>query len=200
MPITTGSKQRGFAMMEALVTAVVVAIAISGVGVLLLKSIQATQDSSQLSQGMWVVQDLVGRMRANSTAIRSGDYLGITNLDNCDNPPLKMCASHRINNAYQDGDTDCSTTDMATYDNWITVCSLEVSIIDEDEPDNLIFDSPSDFLSNPVLTNTCLIPGELGGCVKYLVDLTWNTKLKKGSTQVAERTNTNNYSMIIEVN
>ncbi len=42
--------EHGFAMIEALVTALIVAIGVSGVGVLLMRAIQGTQDSAQLSQ------------------------------------------------------------------------------------------------------------------------------------------------------
>lgn len=69
------NKQTGFAMIEIMVTVVIIAIAISGMGLLLLRAVQGTQDSAQLSQGMWIVQDYVGRIRANPDGAKGGFYV-----------------------------------------------------------------------------------------------------------------------------
>jgi type IV pilus modification protein PilV len=194
--LNSHSNQRGFAMIEALVTAVIVAIAVSGVGVLLLRSIQATQDSAQLSQGMWIVQDFVGRMRANSNAAKQGNYIGDTDLDDCEIKPAPLCASYNSTGTSSSAGVsteilvDCSPEDMAAYDTWTTVCGF----------DNNSYDTPSDFIANPRLSNTCTITADNNDCEQYSVSFTWDTRLKKGSADAALRTNTNNYSMIIEVN
>ncbi len=187
MPLTT--KQSGFAMLEALITALIVAIGVSGVGVLLLRSLQATQDSSQQSQAMWIVQDFAGKLRANSSAARSGDYIGQTTVADCANLPT-MCASFNINGLITSSVENCDSNVMAAYDSWTSVCGL----------DSDSFDTPSDFIANPNLNSLCEQRDTDNECVRYNITLTWDTKLARGSDTASERTNTNNYSMTVEVN
>lgn len=187
MPLTT--KQNGFAMMEALITALIVAIGVSGVGVLLLRSIQATQDSSQQSQAMWIVQDFAGKLRSNSAAARNGDYIGQTRVTDCANLPT-MCASYNINGLVTSSVVNCDPDVMAAYDTWTTVCGL----------DSDSFDTPSDFIANPNLNTLCEQRDIDNDCVRYNITLTWDTKLAKGSDTANERTNTNDYTMTVEVN
>jgi len=191
MSINLTSKQHGFAMMEALITAMIVAIGVSGVGVLLLRSIQATQDSSQQSQAMWIVQDFVGKLRANSPAAKSGDYIGSTYVTDCTTLPT-MCASYNINGTTTDigSSENCSSTNMAAYDMWTTVCSL----------DSNSFDTPSDFIANPSLNNTCLERDSRNDCIRYSITFNWDIKISRGSPDASQRTNTNSYNMIVEVN
>lgn len=187
------SKQNGFAMVETLMTAVILAIGISGIGVLLLQALQATQDTSQQSQAMWMVQDLVGRMRANPEGARSGAYEFNGPL-NCNAAPQAQCADTNLANAVM-----CDSTEMAIYDQWITVCG--------EDPDN--FDSSADFVIQPELTITCTLRAEAGrsstnsgqiDCVQYFVEIEWNTKLQQTGDDVAERDFRNIYSMVVELN
>ena len=175
------SKQSGFAMMEALITALIIAIGISGVGVLLMRSIQGTQDNSQRSQAMWIVQDFVGRLRANSVAAKASAYAVSIDKAACANAPAVLCSND---------DASCNSSDMATYDSWVTVCGF----------DSTVFDAPADFVVNPVLNSECTLTNSRNECVQYTVDLQWDTKLAKESAVAEERTNTNNYSMVVEVN
>ncbi|MFT6153633.1 MAG: type IV pilus modification protein PilV [Bermanella sp.] len=196
MPLNTPQRQSGFAMLEALITSVIVAIGLSGVGVLLLKSVHSTQDSAQQTQAVWIVQDFVGRIRANSEGARNGQYVvdNDANTIDCDTLVTKMCAAHFI----EDDDkstsntiADCDSNEMATFDKWITACDIN------DE----IYDSPSDFIANPVLLSTCTLTEIVTDlCYQYQVQLTWDTTLVKGSSVAAERTNTNSYSIVVEVN
>lgn len=180
MPLNTPQRQSGFAMMEVLVTALIVAIGISGVGVLLMRSVQGTQDNSQRSQAMWIVQDFVGRLRANSTAAKSGDYEKTVTSLNCSAPPAVQCT----------GNQACSAGDMATYDSWISVCGF----------DPQTFDSPADFVVNPTLSSSCTLIDSRNDCVQYTVNLEWDTKLATESETAAERINRNNYTMVVEIN
>lgn len=185
MPV---KKQFGFAMIEALVTALIVAIGISGAGVLLMRAIQGTQDSGQQSQAMWIVQDLVGRMRANSPATRAGDYV-VDAPVNCEAQPT-MCSAYSNNSISTSGNTpECTSAEMAVSDIWLTVCG-----IDDD-----IKDSPSEFIVQPTLISECTIP-DAEGCLQYNITLNWLTKLPKGSSVASERTSTNSFSIIVEVN
>lgn len=190
----TYSKQSGFAMMEVLVTAIILAIGISGMGVLLLRAVQGTQDSSQQSQAMWMVQDYVGRIRANPDAGRAGNY-ELNVLPNCASKPAAVCAEHY--DVVEVPAVECSPAQMALFDQWITVCGLDSSV----------YDSSADFISNPKLTSTCTRTSVrsssgsgLPDCVQYHVSLSWETKIKQGSDIESERTYKNDYSMIVELN
>jgi type IV pilus assembly protein PilV len=201
MPIT--KKQTGFAMVEVMVTVAIITIGVSGMGMLLIRAIQGTQDSAQQSQAMWIVQDYVGRMRANPEGARGSFYiLDPDNID-CDTPPTTLCAETFSGGAEVPAG-DCSvdpastsTNKMATFDNWVTTCGLSSDI----------YDSPSDFIANPRLTSVCTANGLRSSsytnqldCTQYQVTLTWQTKITKGGNDATERTNVNSYSMLVEFN
>jgi len=186
--------QTGFAMMEVLVTAIILAIGISGMGVLLLKAMQGTQDSSQHSQAMWMVQDYITRIRSNVYGARASFY-ELSGAKDCSVRPT-ICAEY-----YEGGNevaaASCSYQEMAIFDQWITVCGM----------DDAVFDSAADFILNPELTSTCTkttdrISTTTGkpDCVQYHVNLKWNTKVKQGGDTDQERSYQNNYSMIVELN
>lgn len=200
----TYKKQSGFAMMEVIVTAAVIAIGVSGMGVLLLKSIQGTQDSAQQSQAMWIVEDFVGRIRSNSVGARAGHY-AIDQQPDCDVKPAKICADHRDKDdllvkgdVCDGGDHEVNEgQEMAIYDRWITACGLN--------PD--IYSSPADFMANPQLSSTCIenstrisTPTNNPDCIKYEIELTWETRIKQGGDAEADRVYENSYSTIVEVN
>ncbi|NVK38521.1 MAG: type IV pilus modification protein PilV [Gammaproteobacteria bacterium] len=196
-------KASGFAMVEVMVTVAIITIGISGMGLLLLRAIQGTQDSAQQSQAMWIVQDFVGRMRANPEGARGGFYvLAPENID-CTTPPNNLCAETYQGNA-EVAASNCTVdpnaptvNTMATFDNWISTCGLSTTI----------YDSPSDFVINPQLTSVCTATSTRAStytkqpdCTQYQVTLTWQTKLNKESKTEEERTNQNEYSMIVEFN
>jgi type IV pilus modification protein PilV len=189
-------RQVGFAMVEVMVTVAIITIGVSGMGMLLMRAIQGTHDSAQQSQAMWIVQDFIGRMRANPEGARSSMYVLDPSTINCSNKPATMCAE-TYSGSSKVAAAVCSSAEMATFDNWITTCGLE----------NDIYDSPSDFVVNPELTSTCTNTSTriststgLPDCVQYEVSLTWDTKLTKGSTEEDERVDKNDYSMTVEFN
>jgi len=181
--------QRGVAMIEVLVTAIIMAIGISGIGVLLVQAIQSTQDTSQQTQGMWLVQDFVGRIRANPNGARLGGY-ETSGVINCAARPAKMCAD------YWDGSyipaSTCEPAEMAAYDVWITVCGLDTNV----------YDSPADFLINPEINSSCILEISRGGrnqCVRYNVELTWETRRRQAAASADERNYSQSYSTIVEL-
>lgn len=188
-------RQLGFAMIEVMVTVAIITIGVSGMGVLLMRAIQGTQDSAQQSQAMWIVQDYVGRMRANPEGARARYYeLDPITID-CITKP-KMCAETYQGMAEVPAAV-CSVSEMAIFDNWISTCGLSTTI----------YDSASDFVVNPALTSTCTansarVSSESNqpDCVQYEVELTWETKITKGSSVEDERINQNDYSLVVEFN
>jgi hypothetical protein len=115
---------------------------------------------------MWIVQDFVGRLRANSPAAKSKAYEGTTNLASCAVQPVPLCASYNLAGTYKEVTLACSTNDLAAFDSWSTVCGL----------DNTIFDTPSDFIVNPILVSECIQVDAQNECVQYSITLTWDIK------------------------
>ncbi len=188
------SKQSGIAMVEVMVTVAIITIGVSGMGMLLIRAIQGTQDSSQHSQAMWIVQDFIGRMRANPEGARASDYvLDPADID-CNTPPNVQCAATPAGNA---ANCDASLAQMATYDKWITTCGIS----------DTIYDSPADFVTNPQLTSECTQLSARASsynfqpdCIQYRVTLNWQSKHTQGAINEDDRTNINEYSMIVEFN
>ncbi|GAA6135879.1 hypothetical protein NBRC116188_26690 [Oceaniserpentilla sp. 4NH20-0058] len=204
--------QLGIAMIEVMVTVLIVTIAVSGMGLMLLRGIQATQDSSQKSQAMWIVEDYVGRMRANQAGARGGFYaLNPEDID-CEAPPTQLCAETYEDGIHKGAD-DCSIDEaiqdknkMATFDKWISTCGLSPSI----------YDSPSDFILNPRLTSRCTKESDRTSnytgnkdCIQYSVSLKWQTRLKQVAKEEDDDdeekekekdTNVSEYTMVVRFN
>jgi type IV pilus modification protein PilV len=195
MPIK--NRQNGFALIEVLVASVIIAIGVSGLGILLMRVIQSTQDSAQQSQAMWMVQDYVGRIKSNAQGARLGQYeLGITPITFCDDLPAQVCAEY-----YTNGDEvaaqNCDAIQMATFDKFITVCGIS--------PD--VFDDASDFVLNPTLLSKCSTKitrmstgAAVEDCIKYDITLSWDTRITKTSKEADERIQKNSFSTVVELN
>ena len=203
MPLN--KKQSGFALIEVLVTAVILAIGISGLGMLLIQSIQGGQDSSQKSQAIWIVQDYIGRIKANAPGAREREYtISHTESYDCDKTynTLAKCADlYNPSTGSVDKAVACSSDQMAEFDVWTTLCSVS--------SDPHTYTSPSDFIINPVLTSQCTNihdsrssnkdKGYLD-CIQYTVSLTWDTKGLKGDTNSVKRIRQNSHTAIVELN
>jgi len=175
------NQQRGIALVEVLIAAVIVAIGLSGMGALLLAAIQSTRDSSQTSQGMWIVQDYVGRIRANSLAALNSEYVLSGGID-CATPPNPMCANHSNSDGERVVPADCSASQMAVFDQWNVVCGTDSSALD----------SAGEFLRSPTLSSVCSAnDATTGFCTQYTVSLSWSTSHKNSKTS--------QYSMVVEV-
>lgn len=200
-----GKKQQGIALIEVLVTAVILAIGISGLGMLLIQSIQGGQDSSQKSQAIWVVQDYIGRIKANAPGARERHYIiDHSSGYDCDTvyTSLVKCADlYNPDDGSVDTAVECNSEQMAGFDVWTTVCGVS--------SDPHTYTSPSDFIINPVLTSECTNlhdsrssnkGNSLLDCVQYTVTLTWDTKGLKGDTSKDNRIRKNSHSAIVELN
>ena len=58
-------KQSGITLIEVLVTLLITTVGLLGVAALQLSALKTTSDSAQRSQVVWLMQDLIERMRAN---------------------------------------------------------------------------------------------------------------------------------------
>jgi type IV pilus assembly protein PilV len=76
--ITSGrSGQRGFSLIEVLVTMVVVAVGLMGLISLMLRGVQANASSGLRSAAIRQAYDMTDRMRANIKDVQAGDYNAI---------------------------------------------------------------------------------------------------------------------------
>jgi len=201
--MNNNQSQNGFAIIEIIVTVLIVTVAVSGMGLLLLRAVQSTQDTSQQSQAMWIVEDYVGRLRANVEGAKGSFYVLNPEDIDCQSPPENLCAETYSSDA-EVAAADCSfdrnspgENKMAEFDNWISTCGLNTDT----------YDSPSDFVVNPQLTSECSNTDTRStnytgnnDCIEYLVTLKWQTKNTNVSSLESERIQENEYSMVVRVN
>lgn len=108
------NKQKGITMIEVLVTLLVTTVGLLGLAALQLKALQATADSGQRSQAVWLMQDLIESMRANPKATDANYRQAVT----CSNTPAQ-CAPTPGNTST----IECSAEQMAYFNLWESQCS-----------------------------------------------------------------------------
>lgn len=98
-------QQRGFSMLEVLITAIVVSIGILGVAGLQLYGIKNTHSANERVQAALLAYSIVDNMRANAVATRAGLY----DIAASATPPapLPNCIGE---------DKDCTTAELAIFD------------------------------------------------------------------------------------
>ena len=105
-PITQRERNRGFSLMEILVTLIVLSIGLLGLAGLQLSSLQDNHSAYLRSQATIMAGNIIDRMRANRTIARSGDYdiaLGASAAT-----PASSCNGSASDN--------CTPAEMATLD------------------------------------------------------------------------------------
>lgn len=157
------NSQSGFALIEVLVASTIIAIGLSGVGALMLSSLQATQDSSQVSQAMWISTDLAGRIQSNITGAYNHDYTTAGAID-CNTVVPSMCANH-VNLGASTIPVACTATQMALFDTWNALCGTDVDSQD----------SAGEFLRDPSIESSCTEITAIGQCTQYTTELRWSS-------------------------
>lgn len=131
-------KQSGITLIEVLVTLLITTIGLLGVAALQLSALKTTSDSAQRSQVVWLMQDLIERMRANPDG-EVDDYLSNNNVVSCLNYPAKMCASYMATDKSVHLAAECTPVEMAVFDRWETQCSYsQDSSVDYTSRDSII--------------------------------------------------------------
>jgi type IV pilus assembly protein PilV len=95
--------QRGFTLIEVLVTVIILAIGLLGLAGLQLGGLRYSFSAYQRSQATIMANDIVDRMRANRTVAEAGAY----DIDIGDDPDDQDCSGVGAN---------CTTADMADAD------------------------------------------------------------------------------------
>ncbi|TDQ39478.1 type IV pilus modification protein PilV [Thiopseudomonas denitrificans] len=107
------NRQKGITLIEVLVTLLVTTVGLLGLAALQLNALQATADSGQRSQAVWLMQDLIERMRVNPRA-SDGQYLQAVT---CTTTPQQCAPTPNETNSVA-----CSAEQMAYFDLWETQC------------------------------------------------------------------------------
>ncbi len=117
------NRQRGFSLIEVLVSVLIVAVGILGVAGLQVVSLQQNRSALLRAEALQLGNDILDRMRANPTTDYAPVGLG-------DSPPsAKNCVTN-----------SCSRTEMAEYDIAQWKCS-----INSNDPDDVPYDICTSF-------------------------------------------------------
>jgi len=110
--------QRGLTLIEVLVTVVISSIGLMGLVALQLQAIQATNDSGNRSQAIWLFNDIVNRIHANE--VSSSSYLTTDPYVCPENTPT-VCATYNTGTATVLS-AECTSGEMATWDLFEIAC------------------------------------------------------------------------------
>lgn len=135
-------KQRGFNMVEVLVTISITTVGLLGISSLQLQSNRATQDSGNRSQAVWMLEDLADRMNINASGL---NYYATNGNYACPAAAPTICADYHDGNSRTEA-ANCSAQQIATFDLWDLVCQKNYVTNGTD-----VRSSSADFISNPVL-------------------------------------------------
>lgn len=119
------TQQAGSTLIEVLIAFFVFAIGLQGVLILQYQSIKDNFDSAQRSQGVWLAEELINRVRANTAGREAGDYDFSTTDIACGSAP-PSCADDTPSATA----SACTSSDMASYDKWSAICDLGRDLID----------------------------------------------------------------------
>lgn len=101
------SARRGFTLIEVLVALLVLSIGLLGLAALQNTALQFNTDSYQRTQATLLVYDILDRMRANSSAVSTGNY----------DVPTSADANSKFSSSIDcSGASSCTAANLATYD------------------------------------------------------------------------------------
>jgi type IV pilus assembly protein PilV len=120
------ARQQGLTLIEVLITLLIMATGLMGLAALQVHTVKESMDTSRRSQGVWLVEELIARMRVNPAGAESGGYTTAANNANlCTAGPAKHCADYFSGTAKSGAATDCSADDMAGFDVWQVMCGYD---------------------------------------------------------------------------
>ena len=108
----------GTTLIEAMVALVIMSIGMLGLAALQVTGINDNADAERRTQASIVMNDLIERMRANTTGVTNGSYAGIdfASID-CSGAPAIYCATRGANAA-----ADCTADQVASFDGFVALC------------------------------------------------------------------------------
>jgi len=166
-------------LIEVLVTLLMVSIGLLGLASLQATSIKENMDTSKRSQGLWMVDELASRMRANPAGLAAG-YTTAGNIATLCTAAPKMCSDSYTGSAAG----NCTANEMAHYDVWEIICGHDNGDIISGSNDNIRITNYSIACdAAPCSTNTNFTI-QIDWIAKAVTDATANNaKYNENSTQ-----------------
>jgi type IV pilus assembly protein PilV len=155
-------KQSGVTLIEVLVTLFVMSIGMLGLAGLQSTTVKDGLDTAKRSQIMWLVSELVERMRANPAGQATG-YTAVSGTSCSGWAPNKQCAA----NGAGDANTTCSANDMAEFDVWEVFCGRSETNVMANSVDAFELDS---------FSISCSGGGTCGDRSNFTVSISWTSQ------------------------
>jgi len=176
-------KQRGLSLIEVLVTITITSIGLMGLVSLQMQAVRATTDSGNRSQAVWVLNDILNRIRANEASSASYITNGIFNC--AAGAPANTCSVYHTGSAAGPVVAACTGPEMAAWDLFEVACGSPKN----DTPAQVFFGNSIDYLPQAQLTIACNIAGCVNG-EPLDINLQWRAKSDNESITGAQRTAT----------
>lgn len=184
---STLKTQQGLTLIEVLVTVVISSIGLMGLVALQFQAIQATTDSGNRSQAIWLFNDLVNRIHANeansSSYVTNGAYV-------CNGAPT-VCATYNTGNSTVVAQ-NCTNAEMAAWDLFEVACGAPKI--------NNVFGNAVTYLPNATFSVNCANGGAACADGEALqISLRWKAKSDTESITGSARTATSGDLIITDI-
>lgn len=193
--------QKGFTLIEILITVIVLSIGLLGLAGLQISGLRANISSEARSKASILANDIAERMRANPLGVQNDDagadnqYANISTADqNCATLPGKFCSN------YNDGSShsadSCTPAQMAAFDSWVWACGMP-------KADNVVKEGVTNILNEGTGTVTCnddnLIDADTcSPGSSHTITISWNELSPNRSADVTEgEVITQNFSLVV---
>lgn len=162
MLISKIKKDKGFSLLEVVITMAITIIGLVGLGTLQIQANRATADTGNRSQAVWMTQDIINRIRANSESLIN--YNTGNQAVNCQAVPAQKCASYHAGGASSVTAANCDGAALAAFDLWDVACGTLADI------NTNLRSSAADFIANPQLTVVVAADSQVS------INLSWDTR------------------------
>lgn len=120
------NKQQGISLIEVLVSMVIFSVGILGMTTLQTRVLQQNFDQHQRDVAIWTAQAIIDRVSLNKSEPALTAYeSSMTSSTLCDAAPAVMCAETNGVAA-----TTCTDTEMAAFDAWDVLCTVDQGAAD----------------------------------------------------------------------
>lgn len=119
-------KYTGITIVEVLVTLSITTIGLLGLTSMQLNTMRSVQDSGNRALAIWIVNDLVNRIRSNERD-ESNNFVDHTTAEiDCDDFPnaVTICSPYHDGENLIGAATNCTANQMATFDRWEALCGM----------------------------------------------------------------------------
>jgi len=150
--------QRGFTLLEVLITVVILSIGILGLAGLQFNTLRSNQNAAQSTIAVLQLIDAADRLRGNITGVVNGNY---NNLPSGGTDP--GCIS-----------TGCSAAKLAQYDAWSWNQQITASGLPDGQGVICLDSTPNDGTSKDKNNNGCDDPAKVGQRIFFAAKIWWD--------------------------